>query len=79
MFNSHPCLLATILTFYLGSIPEREPEKRKLYLHIICMIFTNIDSRATTSKEGSRRANYPILTRGGSDNAQCLKGALSNP
>ena len=23
---------------------------------------------ATTSKEGSRRANYPILTRGGSDN-----------
>ena len=22
---------------------------------------------ATTSKEGSRRANYPILTRGGSD------------
>ena len=23
---------------------------------------------ATTSKEGSRRANYPILTQGGSDN-----------
>ena len=23
---------------------------------------------ATTSKEGSRRANYPIPTRGGSDN-----------
>jgi hypothetical protein len=23
---------------------------------------------ATTSKEGSRRANYPILIRGGSDN-----------
>ena len=23
---------------------------------------------ATTSKEGSRRANYPILTKGGSDN-----------
>ncbi len=23
---------------------------------------------ATTSKEGSRRANYPLLTRGGSDN-----------
>jgi hypothetical protein len=22
---------------------------------------------ATTSKEGSRRANYPILTQGGSD------------
>ena len=22
---------------------------------------------ATTSKEGSRRANYPILTKGGSD------------
>ena len=22
---------------------------------------------ATTSEEGSRRANYPILTRGGSD------------
>ena len=30
---------------------------------------------ATTSKEGSRRANYPILTQGGSDNTyQC--GAL---
>ena len=27
---------------------------------------------ATTSKEGSRRVNYPILTRGGSDNkSQC--------
>ena len=27
---------------------------------------------ATTSKEGSRRANYPILTQGGSDNkSQC--------
>ena len=23
---------------------------------------------ATTSKEGSRRANYPMLTQGGSDN-----------
>ena len=23
---------------------------------------------ATTSKEGSRRVNYPILTQGGSDN-----------
>eukprot|EP00606_Chrysophyceae_sp_TOSAG23-5_P000801 GSChrysophyteH2.ASY1.ANO1.1607.1 assembled CDS len=28
-----------------------------------------IDTRmATTSKEGSRRVNYPILTQGGSDN-----------
>ena len=27
-----------------------------------------LDIRATTSKEGSRRANYPIPTRGGSDN-----------
>ncbi len=27
---------------------------------------------ATTSKEGSRRVNYPILTQGGSDNkSQC--------
>ncbi|KAI3475465.1 hypothetical protein L1887_63141 [Cichorium endivia] len=32
---------------HVGSIPEREPEKR-----------------LPTSKEGSRRANYPILTRG---------------
>ena len=27
-----------------------------------------IGETATTSKEGSRRANYPILTQGGSDN-----------
>ena len=30
---------------------------------------------ATTSKEGSRRANYPILTQGGSDNTYLCCGA----
>eukprot|EP00415_Alexandrium_ostenfeldii_P002793 UN2793 len=31
---------------------------------------------ATTSKEGSRRANYPILTQGGSDTACYLFSKL---
>ena len=32
---------------------------------------------ATTSKEGSRRVNYPILTQGGSDKKyQCKAYAL---
>ncbi len=34
---------------------------------------------ATTSKEGSRRVNYPILTQGGSDNkSQCGTVSLAN-
>ena len=32
---------------------------------------------ATTSKEGSRRANYPILAQGGSDNKSQYKAPMS--
>jgi len=32
---------------------------------------------ATTSKEGSRRANYPILTQGGSDKKITIQGHWS--
>ena len=32
---------------------------------------------ATTSKEGSRRANYPILTQGGSDKKYQYKTSMS--
>ena len=33
---------------------------------------------ATTSKEGSRRANYPILTQGGSDKKYQYQAILSS-
>ena len=32
---------------------------------------------ATTSKEGSRRVNYPILTQGGSDKKQQYRATSS--
>ena len=32
---------------------------------------------ATTSKEGSRRANYPILTQGSSDNKYQYRASMS--
>ncbi len=62
--------MGSTVTGNKGSAPEREPEKRKclfIVLDINTLQANILFNRATTSKEGSRRANYPIPTRGGSD------------
>jgi len=63
--------MVSTVTGNKGSAPEREPEKCKclfIVLEINSVQANILFNRATTSKEGSRRQNYPIPTRGGSDN-----------
>jgi hypothetical protein len=56
---------------YSRDLFERKGKKKKKckFIQILYhFFFFFVGETATTSKEGSRRANYPILTQGGSDN-----------